>query len=101
LKLFHVCSRYTVLSGNPLPADINYFGKCLLGETSIDCFSKTLNQSVRNAELYLDVSPLPALSPNSTLALLLPPDPWREPSISLQSLQHLEEMRGSKSIPHT
>jgi hypothetical protein len=57
LKLFHVCSRYTSLSeGNVLPADINYFGKCLLGETSIDCFSKTLNQSVRNAELYLDVS---------------------------------------------
>lgn len=55
LKLFHVCSRYTMLSGgNPLPPDINYFGKCLLGETSIDCFTKTMNQSVRNAELYLD-----------------------------------------------
>lgn len=55
LKLFHVCSRYSNLSGGiPLPADINYFGKCLLGETTLDSFTKALNQSVKNAELYLD-----------------------------------------------
>mmetsp|Transcript_14422 Transcript_14422/g.15090 ORF Transcript_14422/g.15090 Transcript_14422/m.15090 type:complete len:592 (+) Transcript_14422:65-1840(+) len=55
LKLFHVCSRYSTLSGgNVLPPDINYFGKCLLGETTVDSFTKALNQSVRNAELYLD-----------------------------------------------
>lgn len=51
LKLFHVCARYPT---NKLPADVNFFGKCLLGETSITGFSETLLESTRKAELYLD-----------------------------------------------
>lgn len=45
-----------MLTGNELPPDIVYFGKCLMGETSISGFKETLQQSARNAELYLDVS---------------------------------------------
>ncbi|CAE7548291.1 unnamed protein product [Symbiodinium microadriaticum] len=54
LKLFHVCTRYPLLTGNDLPPDIVYFGKCLMGEPSTSGFKETLQQSTRNAELYLD-----------------------------------------------
>jgi hypothetical protein len=51
LKLFHICARYP---GDRLPADVNFFGKCLMGETSISGFKETLQECTRKAELYLD-----------------------------------------------
>lgn len=54
IKTLHVCSRYQSITGTSLPADVDYFGKCLLGMTSIGDFQDALQQSVRNATLFLD-----------------------------------------------
>lgn len=43
------------MTGKILPPDVDYFGQCLMGATSISSFKETLKQSTRNAELYLDV----------------------------------------------
>lgn len=54
LRTLHVCSRYQAITDTPLPADVDYFGKCLLGQTSLGDFQDALQQSVRNASLFLD-----------------------------------------------
>lgn len=55
LKALHVASRYGALKGK-LPADVDYFGKSILGLTSIHGFGDTLMHSMRNVGIYLDVS---------------------------------------------
>ena len=55
LKALHVWSRFTSTTGLSLPAEVQYFGLCLLGTASISGFQETLNQSLRNATMYLDV----------------------------------------------
>ena len=44
LKVLHVCSRYQETVGKPLPASIDFFGKTLLGKTSIR-YGSQLNQT--------------------------------------------------------
>ncbi len=55
IKTLHVCKRYNQLTQNSLPPDVDFFGKCLLGETSISGFVDTLNHSARNADMFLAV----------------------------------------------
>lgn len=42
LKVLHVCSRYQQSTGKPLPSSIDFFGKTLLGMTSIRWQGKML-----------------------------------------------------------
>jgi hypothetical protein len=56
LKAFHVCARYQQRTGKPLPSTLDFFGKSLLGMTSIRPFPDTLETSVKCAEKYINVS---------------------------------------------
>ncbi len=56
LKVFHVCLKYTGVTGKPLPVNLDFFGKTLLGQTSISGFEDALNGSLRSVGLYLNVS---------------------------------------------
>lgn len=56
LKLLHVCARYETKTGRPLPPTVDFFGKALLGMTSIRSFPETLDASLRSASYYLNVS---------------------------------------------
>ena len=55
LKTLHVCLRYKETTSKPLPEKIDFFGKTLLGQTSISGFEETLNNSTKSAGFYLDV----------------------------------------------
>jgi hypothetical protein len=57
LKAVHVYTSYHSVTRRVLPAGIDFFGKTLLGLTSVAGFAPTLQQSLRSASLYLDVSP--------------------------------------------
>lgn len=56
LKFFHVYSKYSSATGKELPPHIDYFGKALLGQTSLQAFGDALSDSLRMANMYLDVS---------------------------------------------
>ena len=56
LKTLHVCLRYKETTLKPLPEKVDFFGKTLLGQTSISGFEETLNNSTKSAGFYLDVS---------------------------------------------
>lgn len=56
LKVLHVYTSYSRVTGNPLPQNLDYFGKTLLGLTSVAGFAQTLLLSRRSAQLYWDVS---------------------------------------------
>lgn len=56
LKVLHVYTSYSRVTGAPLPQNLDYFGKTLLGLTSVAGFAQTLQLSRRSAQLYLDVS---------------------------------------------
>jgi len=56
LKTLHVCLRYRETTSKPLPEKVDFFGKTLLGQTSISGFEETLNNSTKSAGFYLDVS---------------------------------------------
>eukprot|EP01039_Chlorochromonas_danica_P009992 gene9992-11050_t len=56
LKALHVYQRYKDVTARALPESVDFFGKTLLGLTSITPFPDTLNSSVRVANLYLDIS---------------------------------------------
>jgi len=58
-KLFlalHVYSQYKEKTGKDLPENVDYFGKSLLGLTSILGFRETVDKSVQAATIFLDVS---------------------------------------------
>ena len=57
LKALHVHARYELKTGKQLPVTVDFFGKALLGMTSIRSFPDTLDASLRSAGLYLHVSP--------------------------------------------
>jgi len=54
LKVLHVCLRYKDSTGRNLPEKLDFFGKTLLGQTSICGFEETLINSTRSAGFYLD-----------------------------------------------
>lgn len=56
LKLLHVVGRYESHSCSALPSEVDYFGKVILGKTSLpeDNFYDALAQSVNDAVLYLE-----------------------------------------------
>ncbi len=56
LTMLHLCAKYEHLSGKKLPLEVDFFGKSILGMTSILSFHDTIAQSTRMAGLYLDVS---------------------------------------------
>lgn len=56
LKVFHVCMKYGSITGQPLPANVDFFGKTLLGQTSIAGFDVALEGSLRTLGIYLNVS---------------------------------------------
>lgn len=56
VKALHVYERYENVTSNPLPDNVSYFGKTLLGLTSISSFQETVNNSLRTATFYLNVS---------------------------------------------
>jgi hypothetical protein len=56
LKALHVYQRYKDVTARALPENVDYFGKTLLGLTSISAFPDTLNSSLRVANLYINVS---------------------------------------------
>ncbi len=56
LKVLHVYQRYKDLTGNNVPDTVDFFGRTLLGQTTISGFSDTLNHSLRVANFYLHVS---------------------------------------------
>lgn len=56
IKALHVYERYTHVTSQPLPDTVMYFGRTLLGLTSISSFQDTLNNSIRVAGFYLHVS---------------------------------------------
>jgi hypothetical protein len=56
LKALHVCARYDQTTGRVLPPTVDFFGKALLGMTSIRSFPETLDMSLRSAGYYLNVS---------------------------------------------
>lgn len=55
-KALHVCQLYQQITGEELPISVQYFGNSILGLTSITGFKDTLNQSLRDVYLYIDVS---------------------------------------------
>jgi hypothetical protein len=55
LKALHVCARYEQCVRVSLPANVDFFGKSLLGQTSISSFSDTLETSLRSTGYYLNV----------------------------------------------
>lgn len=56
LKVLHVYQRYQSVTTNSLPESVDFFGKTLLGLTSITPFYETLNSSLKSSAKYLDVS---------------------------------------------
>ena len=56
LKVFHVVTRYQSITQKNLPEHVDFFGKTLLGQTSIKGFQDTLVASVKSCVNYLDVS---------------------------------------------
>eukprot|EP01031_Cornospumella_fuschlensis_P046368 gene46368-56779_t len=54
LKALHVYERYKSVTGQSLPENVDFFGKSLLGLTSIGAFNDSLSNSTRYALLYLD-----------------------------------------------
>jgi hypothetical protein len=56
LKVLHVYTSYQLKTDRVIPPPLDYFGKTLLGLTSIAGFGPTLQLSVRSASIYLDVS---------------------------------------------
>ena len=56
LKALHICTHYQKCLGKPLPPTVDFFGKSLLGMTSILKFPGTLDYSVHCAENYINVS---------------------------------------------
>jgi hypothetical protein len=56
LKALHVCARYEPSMRKPLPANVDFFGKSLLGLTSISGFSDTLSGALRSVGYYVNVS---------------------------------------------
>lgn len=56
IKALHVYERYTHVTSQQLPDTVMYFGRTLLGLTSISSFQDTLNNSIRVAGFYLHVS---------------------------------------------
>jgi hypothetical protein len=55
-KALHVCSRYKEVTGKDLPENVDFFGKSLLGLTSIRGFGFTLAETLRSVQVFLDVS---------------------------------------------
>jgi len=54
LKVLHVYARYRTITGDLLPEYVDFFGKTLLGETSVKKFQDTVLGSLRSAQNYLD-----------------------------------------------
>ena len=55
MEVFHVCANYEarVTDGSFLPAEVDYFGKSLLGQTSVLGYADTLNKSCEAVSQYL------------------------------------------------
>ena len=79
LKALHVHARYELKTGKPLPVTVDFFGKALLGMTSIRPFPDTLDASLRSAGLYLHVS---VISLNICFLLCNGPPPSPLPSLA-------------------
>ena len=56
LKILHVYSRYKQKTNCELPPNLDFFGKSILGLTSILKFEDSLESSFRILDTYLDVS---------------------------------------------
>ena len=56
LRALHVYERYKDVTSKQLPDTVDFFGKTLLGLTSITSFQDTLNNSLRVANFFLHVS---------------------------------------------
>jgi hypothetical protein len=56
LKALHTYTKYEQQTSRPLPLCIDFFCKSLLGLTSISTFNDSLQQSMRMAMLFLNVS---------------------------------------------
>lgn len=56
IRALHVSIKYSPTTGNPLPPAVDFFVQSVLGKTSVQPFTATLEASVRTAGLYLDVS---------------------------------------------
>jgi hypothetical protein len=56
LKALHAYIKYEQQTSRPLPLAVDFFCKSLLGLTSISNFNDSLQQSLRMANLFLDVS---------------------------------------------
>ena len=54
LKVLHVYARYRAITGDLLPEYVDFFGKTLMGETSIKKSHDTVLGSLRSALNYLD-----------------------------------------------
>jgi hypothetical protein len=55
LKALHVYQRYKDVTGNNLPDTVDFFGRTLLGLTTISRFQDTLNHSLKVTGYYLNV----------------------------------------------
>lgn len=55
LEVLHVCSNYNarVTDGSSLPPELDYFGKSLLGQTSVAGYSEALDKSCDSAVRYV------------------------------------------------
>lgn len=54
LKVLHVYARYRAITGDLLPEYVDFFGKTLMGETSLKKSQDTVLGSLRSALNYLD-----------------------------------------------
>lgn len=54
LKVLHVYARYRAITGDLLPEYVDFFGKTLMGETSLKKSHDTVLGSLRSALNYLD-----------------------------------------------
>jgi hypothetical protein len=54
LKVLHVYARYRAITGDLLPEYVDFFGKTLMGETSLKKSEDTVLGSLRSALNYLD-----------------------------------------------
>ena len=54
LKVLHVYARYRAITGDLLPEFVDFFGKTLMGETSLKKSQDTVLGSLRSALNYLD-----------------------------------------------
>ena len=55
LLVLHVCAKYSSITGKSLPDEVDFFGKNLLGLTSLTRFSEALAQALRGVKIYIDV----------------------------------------------